>query len=77
MCLDLLKVTVAGNNGVKERNRKHWKLVMDEYTGKKWSEFSETKSGMVKPTCKWLNKMKDRGIPIKCIHMDPGGENIK
>ena len=49
--LDLSKVTLAGDNGVEELNRKHWKLIVGECTGKKWSEFSETKSGVVDPTC--------------------------
>ena len=74
--LDLSKVTVAGDNGVVELNRKNWKLIVDEYTGKKWSEFTESKNGMVEPTCEFLNKMKARGIPITKIRMDPGGENL-
>ena len=76
MYLDLSKVTVAGDNGVVELNRKNWKLMVDEFTGKKWSEFTGTKSGMVEPTCEFLNKMKARGIPVKTIRMDPGGENL-
>ena len=75
--LDLSKVTVAGDNGVEELNKKHWKVIVDEKTGKKWSEFSEKKNGMVEPTCEWLNKMKARGVPVKIIRMDPGGENFK
>ena len=47
-------VTVTGDNGVEELNRKHWKLIEDKKTGKKWSEFSETKCGMVEATCKYL-----------------------
>ena len=77
MYRDLSKVTVAGDNGVVELNRKNWKLMVDEFTGKEWSEFTETKSGMVEPTCKFLNKMKARGIPVRTIQMDPGGENLK
>ena len=65
--LNLSKVTVAGENGVEELSRKNWRLIADEYTGKKWSEFSETKSGMVEPTCEFLNIMKARGVPIKSI----------
>ena len=66
--LDFPKV-VAGDNGADELNRKHWKLIVNKYTGKKWSEFSESKSVMVEPTCKWLNKMKARGMPIKTVWM--------
>ena len=55
MYLDLSKVTVAGDNGVVKLNRKNLKLMVDEFTGKKWSKFTETKSGMVEPTCEFLN----------------------
>ena len=55
--LDLSKVTVAGDNGVEELNRKHWKLIVEKENGKKWSEFSESKY-WVASTCEWLNKMK-------------------
>ena len=51
--------------------------MVDEFTGKKFSEFTETKSGMVEPTWEFLNKMKARGIPVRTIRMDPGGENLK
>ncbi len=50
MYLNLSKVTVAGDNDVMELNRKNWKLMVDEFTGKKFSKFTETKSGMVEPT---------------------------
>ena len=36
--------------------RKHWKLIVAEYTGMKWSKFSESKNEMIESTCKWLNK---------------------
>ena len=62
---------------MKSYGKKHWKIIVDEKTGKKWSEFSETKIGMVEPTCEWLNKMKTRKIPVKVIRLDPGGENVK
>ena len=58
---------MAGDNGVKELNQKHWKIIVDEKTGKEWSKFSETKIWMVEPTCQWLNEMKTRGIPIKAV----------
>ena len=65
--LDLSKVTVAGEKGEVELKKKHWKIIVDEKMGNKWSEFSETKIGMVEPTCEWLNKMKTRKIPVKVV----------
>ena len=69
--LDLSKVTVAGDNGVLELNRKNWKLMVDECTGKKFSEFTETKSGMVEPTCELLNKMKARAFNSSLLMTKP------
>ena len=34
----------------------------------------DLKIGMVKRTCEFLNLMKSRNVPIKCIHLDPVGE---
>ena len=48
---------------------------MDEATGKKWSDFTPTKKGMVEHTCEFMYKMKQRGIPISAIWLDPVGEN--
>ena len=35
--LDLSKVTVAGEKGEVELKKKHWKIIVDKKTGKKWS----------------------------------------
>ena len=51
--------------------------MVDQATGKKWSEFTDTKSGMVEPTCQWMHKMKEKGMAIKVIRLDPAGENVK
>ena len=51
--------------------------MVDQSTGKKWSEFTDTKSGMVEPTCKWVHQMKEKAIEIKIVRLDPAGENVK
>eukprot|EP00957_Ditylum_brightwellii_P182215 13881997-Ditylum_brightwellii.AAC.1 len=33
-----------------------WWIIVDELTGMKWSNFFETKNGMIEPTCTMLNK---------------------
>ena len=74
--LDLSKVTVSKLDGTEfEINQKHWKIIIDECTGKKWSDFMDLKIGMVEQTCKFLNLMKSRNVPIKCIRLDPADEN--
>ena len=49
--------------------------MVDEATGKKWYDFTATKSGMVEWTCKSMNTMKTRGVPILRIRVDPAGVN--
>ena len=58
-------------------NCDNWKVIVYEATGKKWSDFTITKSEMVERTCKHLNKLKSRGISIRYIQLDPAGENLK
>ena len=76
--LDLSKLTVPKSDGKDyEIENKWWKIIVDEATGKKWSDFTTSKNGMVERTCEWLNGMKARGIHVKKIRMDPAGENEK
>ena len=50
--LDLFKITVPHSNGTESTiNKKNWRRMVDEATGKKWSSFHDSKSGMVEPTC--------------------------
>jgi len=54
--------------------------MVDEYTQMKFSDFYETKDGMVDPsTCKKLNMMcwKQQGKPVEIIRLDNAGENVK
>jgi hypothetical protein len=73
--IELLKV------GVKSRisknvtiNHDNWKVIVCKVTGKKWSDFTVTKSGMVKRTCDHLHKLKTCGIPVQYVLLDPAGE---
>ena len=76
--LDLSKVTVSRSDGSNfELKKKWWKIMVDQATGKKWSEFTDTKTGMVEPTCEWMNQMKAKAMEIKVIRLDPAGENVK
>ena len=55
----------------------HWMMVVDERTGMKWSEFHETKNGMVEPTCEKWYRWQQSGMPVKIVRCDNGGENKK
>ena len=75
---DITKVTVSKSDGDEFNiKQKYWCTVTDEATGKKWCIFTSTKDGMVEPVCTLVNELKSRGIDVKYIRMDPGGENIK
>ncbi len=76
--LDLSKVAVSRLDGSDfELKRKWWKILVDQATEKKWSDFTGTKSGMVENTCEFMHKMKTRGTAINIIRLDPAGENHK
>ena len=57
--------------------RPYWRLIVDEKTGYKISNFYETKNGMVKPTCELFQKWKMETKPVELLRMDKAGENIK
>ena len=74
--MDLSKVTVSKTDDLDFKlTNKWWKIVINECTGKKWSNFTPTKRGMVECTCEFMQKMKQKGIPISIIWLDPSGKN--
>ena len=76
--LDLSKVTVSKSDDTEfEIDNKHWKIMVDKAMGKKWSDFTNSKSGMVERTCEFLHKIKSHEILVLHIHLDPAGENLK
>ena len=46
----------------------------NDATGKKWSDFTDAKSGMVEWNCEFLQKMESKGIPVSIIQLDPAGK---
>ena len=59
LCLDLSKVTVKSGTSENETfNHDNWKVLVCEATGKKWSDFTVTKSDMMDCTCEHLRKLK-------------------
>ena len=55
----------------------HWRLLVDERTEMKWSDFYATKDEMVEPTCEKFERWKAAGMPVKNVRCDNGGENVK
>jgi hypothetical protein len=55
----------------------NWQIMVDERTGMKFSDFYETKDGMIEPTCVQWNHWKDAGLAVKFVRLDNAGENKK
>jgi hypothetical protein len=53
----------------------NWRIMVDERLPLKFSEFFQTKSGMIEPTCQQLFKWQQAGLPVKYVRLDNAGEN--
>lgn len=63
--MDISIVTVPRNDGSEFIiGKKNWTIRVDAATGKKWSDFTATKSEFVERAAEWMNQMKQRGRPI-------------
>ena len=67
--------SVKKKKGFPMPTKPHWRIIVDEHTGKKHSHFFPTKDAMVEPTCELLYGWADAGKPVKAIRMDNAGEN--
>ena len=56
--------------------KQNWRLIVDERTGIKYSDFFSTKDGMVVPTCERFLRWKQAGVPVANVRCDNAGENI-
>jgi phosphopentomutase len=53
----------------------NWRIMVDETTQLKFSDFFDTKNGMVEETCEQLHRWKESGRGAKIIRLDNSGEN--
>ena len=53
----------------------NWRMLVDERTELKHSDFYESKNGMVEPTCEYINQLVAKGYTVKYLRMDNAGEN--
>jgi hypothetical protein len=58
-------------------SKTNWRIMVDERTQLKFSDFYEKKNGMIEPTCVRLNRWKQHGLGVKYIRLDNAGENLK
>ena len=72
--LDISSVKMIENSD-KTASRPFWRIMVDERTQLKFSDFFDTKDGMVEPTCEQLYRWMQNGKVVKYIRLDDAGEN--
>jgi hypothetical protein len=73
--LDISSVNNTEYPEVENIPKPYWRIIVDESTQLKFSDFFSSKSGMIEPTCILINKWIASGKNIKIIRCDDGGEN--
>jgi hypothetical protein len=71
--LDILSVK-ANKQGMSP-TKPYWRIMVDERSTLKFSNFFETKNGMAEPTCEQLHRWKQNALGVKNIRLDNAGEN--
>ena len=76
--LDISTIKKPKNNKkIKMVYQPYWRIMVDEYSGLKFSDFFSSKHGMIEPTCEKFNIWKIHNAPVQIVRCDNGGENIK
>ena len=75
--LDLARVRKKDEETDKELVKPFWRIVVDERTNLKFTEFFATKDGMVEPTCEQIYRWNQANLPVKTVRWDDGGENFR
>ena len=73
--LDISMLKRKEESGFKPK-RNNWRIMVDEFTSKKFSDFFATKNGMVEPTCERFHRWKTEGKQVAAIRMDNAGEKL-
>jgi hypothetical protein len=71
--LDIATIRRVDKKAIYKNN---WRIMVDERTQLKFSDFFDTKSGMIEPTCEQLHRWKTSGHGVKSIRMDNAKENL-
>eukprot|EP00957_Ditylum_brightwellii_P038657 2922379-Ditylum_brightwellii.AAC.1 len=68
--------TIKGEkDGPKVNVKNQWRIMVDECTSLKFSDFFKTKNGMVEPTLEQFNRWSKKGIMVQYLRCDNAGEN--
>ena len=75
--LDIASIKEKKDDKIKNVNKPHCRIMVDEKTQMKIVDFFYAKSGMVEPTCEKIQKWKSAKMPVSIIRCDNAGENKK
>jgi len=67
--------TIRNKKGQPATNKPHWRIMVQEVIGFKWSDFFATKNSMPEPTCELLHSLRKSNQAVKTLRMDNAGEN--
>ena len=56
-------------------NKPNWQMMVDEKSGRKYSEFFQKKNEMIEPTCVKLKEFEENDMTVTHLRMDNAGEN--
>eukprot|EP00957_Ditylum_brightwellii_P211343 15366072-Ditylum_brightwellii.AAC.3 len=62
-------------NGPRVNAKRHWFIVVDEYSLLRMSNFYKAKNGIVEPTVKKISRWKKSGRKVEFVRCDNAGEN--
>ena len=62
-------------DGPPVNSKRHWRVMVDDRTGLKFSKFFESKNGMVEPTLEQWMRWHHAGTKVNRVRMDNAGEN--
>ena len=68
--MDITSMTLVSLGG-----NKHWLVVVDDASGKVFSQFMKNKSALKDVMIRFFRRMKDHGTPVKCVRYNNAGEN--
>ena len=55
--------------------RPNWRMIVDERTQMRFTDFFATKNGMIEPTCELFHSWRQANIAVTKLRMDNAGEN--
>jgi hypothetical protein len=70
--IDLTSVKNTKFLDIEHSPKPYWSIIVDKTTQMKFSDFFETKIGMVEPICKIFNQWKNEGHEVEYVRCDKG-----